>query len=116
MIIMTMINITTSAGAFAYDLIVALDAPDLNSLGAIYEQNAEFFYLEAELHEQLGHPDEALASVERARALEPESAFYARQVERFAAAARTPGVATKAVGTEASQAPPASGHPKPVLP
>lgn len=37
-------DVTTSAGAFAYDLIFVIDSPDLESLGPIYEQNAEFFY------------------------------------------------------------------------
>ena len=37
-------DITTSSGNFSYDLIFTLDAPDLESLGSIYEKNAEFFY------------------------------------------------------------------------
>lgn len=37
-------QVTTSAGAYEYSLIVVLDAPDLESLGALFDENAEFFY------------------------------------------------------------------------
>lgn len=37
-------DVTTSAGAFAYDLIILLGLPSLSDLGELYEQNAEFFY------------------------------------------------------------------------
>jgi len=37
-------NISTRAGEFKYDLIIALDTPDLESLGPIFEDNADFFY------------------------------------------------------------------------
>jgi len=37
-------NVKTSTGAYAYDLIVTLDLPDLEKLGSLYKENAEFFY------------------------------------------------------------------------
>lgn len=37
-------DVTTSAGAYEYSLIVVLDAPDLEALGALFDDNAEFFY------------------------------------------------------------------------
>jgi len=37
-------DITTSASAYEYDLIVIIDAPDLEALGKIYDNNTEFFY------------------------------------------------------------------------
>lgn len=37
-------DVSTSAGDFAFDLIFTIDTPDLDSLGAIYDNNAEFFY------------------------------------------------------------------------
>ena len=51
---------------------------------AIDAKNAELHYLKAELAEQLGDPTAALASIREAAALEPDSAFYKRQVRRFA--------------------------------
>lgn len=37
-------DVTTSAGEYTYDLIIALDAPSLSSLGGVFEENADFFY------------------------------------------------------------------------
>ncbi|MBU0670904.1 hypothetical protein KKF29_01975 [Patescibacteria group bacterium] len=37
-------DVTTSSGNFSFDLIITIDTPDLDSLGAIYDNNAEFFY------------------------------------------------------------------------
>jgi nanoRNase/pAp phosphatase (c-di-AMP/oligoRNAs hydrolase) len=37
------IDVTTPGGEFAHDLIIAVDAPDLGSLGRIFEEHAEFF-------------------------------------------------------------------------
>lgn len=37
-------DITTSAGPFAYDLIITLDLPSLERLGPVYHENTEFFY------------------------------------------------------------------------
>lgn len=37
-------DVTTSAGAYAYDLIIAVGLMSFNELGALYDQNAEFFY------------------------------------------------------------------------
>lgn len=37
-------DLSSSAGGFDYDLIVTLDALDLEHLGGLFEQNAEFFY------------------------------------------------------------------------
>ena len=48
-------------------------------------KNPELHYLRAELEYQLGDAAAALASIREAAALEPESAFYKRQVRRFAA-------------------------------
>lgn len=48
-------------------------------------KNPELHYLRAELEHQLGDAAAALASIREAAALEPESAFYKRQVRRFAA-------------------------------
>lgn len=45
--------------------------------------NAELYYLRAELQHQLGRGGEALAAIREAARLEPESAFYKRQVRRF---------------------------------
>lgn len=36
-------DVTTSAGKFAHDLIIVLDIPSLDQLGALYADNAEFF-------------------------------------------------------------------------
>lgn len=37
-------DITTSSSGYEYDLIITVDSRDLNSLGKIFEDNAEFFY------------------------------------------------------------------------
>ncbi|MEI6039883.1 MAG: DHH family phosphoesterase [Candidatus Berkelbacteria bacterium] len=37
-------DVTFSFGNFKYDLIIVLDAPDLDRLGAIYDKNTELFY------------------------------------------------------------------------
>jgi phosphoesterase RecJ-like protein len=37
-------DVKTSPGDYAYDLVVALDAPNLPSFGEVFEHNAEFFY------------------------------------------------------------------------
>lgn len=37
-------DISTSASKYEYDLIFVLDSPDLESLGDVYDENAEFFY------------------------------------------------------------------------
>lgn len=37
-------DVGTEGGEFAYDLIVTVDTRDLESLGRMYEQNADFFY------------------------------------------------------------------------
>lgn len=52
---------------------------------AVAPKNPELHYLRAELKHQLGDAAAALASIREAAALEPESAFYKRQVRRFAA-------------------------------
>lgn len=49
-------------------------------------KNAELYWLRAELKHQLGDAVGALASIREAAALEPASAFFKRQVRRFAAA------------------------------
>lgn len=47
-------------------------------------ENAELYYLRAELQDQLGRGAEALAAIREAARIEPKSAFYKRQVRRFA--------------------------------
>lgn len=37
-------DVTTSASAYDYDLIIVIDAPELEALGQIYDDNTEFFY------------------------------------------------------------------------
>jgi len=37
-------DIKTQATDYKYDLVIAVDTPDLESLGRIYEENADFFY------------------------------------------------------------------------
>ncbi len=37
-------DISTSSSGFKYDLVFSIDTPDLESLGAIYDNNVEFFY------------------------------------------------------------------------
>lgn len=37
-------DIRTQATDYKYDLIIAIDSPDLESLGRVYEENADFFY------------------------------------------------------------------------
>ncbi|MDD3285308.1 MAG: DHH family phosphoesterase [Patescibacteria group bacterium] len=37
-------DISTSSSGFKHDLVFVLDAPDFESLGAIYDNNVEFFY------------------------------------------------------------------------
>lgn len=37
-------DVTTSASSYEYDLIIVIDAPDLEALGKIYDDNTEFFY------------------------------------------------------------------------
>jgi thioredoxin-like negative regulator of GroEL len=51
-------------------------------------KSAELRYLEAELRRLLGEPEPALAAIRKASELEPDSAYYKRQVRRFEALAR----------------------------
>ncbi|MFA6099158.1 MAG: DHH family phosphoesterase [Patescibacteria group bacterium] len=37
-------DVTTSASSYEYDLIVVLDAPELETLGKVYDDNTDFFY------------------------------------------------------------------------
>jgi len=37
-------DVTTSASTYEYDLIIVIDAPNLEALGALYDNNTEFFY------------------------------------------------------------------------
>jgi tetratricopeptide (TPR) repeat protein len=78
------------AGLKAVDAGIALDP-----------QNADLHYVRAELRHQLGDSAGALDSIREAAAIEPESAFYKRQVRRFTelaaeqAALRPAGTAVK---------------------
>ncbi len=66
-------DISTSSGGFAYDLIFALNTPDLDSLDQIYEENREFFYQkpiinidhnpENEYYGQVNHVDLTATSI-----------------------------------------------------
>lgn len=66
-------DISTSSGGFAYDLIFALNTPDLDSLDQIYEENREFFYQkpiinidhnpENEYYGQINHVDLTATSI-----------------------------------------------------
>ncbi len=60
------------AGLRAIDAGIALDP-----------KSADLHYVRAELKHQLGDAAGALASIREAAAIEPESAFYKRQVRRF---------------------------------
>ncbi len=53
-------------------------------------KNADLHYVRAELRHQLGDAAGALASIREAAAIEPESAFYKRQVRRFTELAAGP--------------------------
>ncbi|MBI5037497.1 MAG: hypothetical protein HZC01_02235 [Candidatus Kerfeldbacteria bacterium] len=37
-------DVTSSASSYEFDLIIVIDAPELESLGKLYDQNTEFFY------------------------------------------------------------------------
>lgn len=37
-------DVTTSVASYDYDLIVVIDAPDLEALGKVYDDNTDFFY------------------------------------------------------------------------
>ncbi|MFH1207689.1 MAG: DHH family phosphoesterase [Patescibacteria group bacterium] len=37
-------DVSTSASSYEYDLIIVIDAPELEALGKIYDDNTEFFY------------------------------------------------------------------------
>lgn len=52
-------------------------------------EDAELRYLEAELHRLSDQPIEALAAIRKASELEPDSAYYKRQVRRFEALTET---------------------------
>lgn len=60
-------------------------------------KSADLHYLRAELKSQLGDAAGALASIREAAALEPDSAFFKRQVRRFAGLAEGGGGAAGAV-------------------
>jgi len=54
-------------------------------------ESAELRYLEAELRRLVGESEAALAAINKASELEPDSAYYKRQVRRFEALARGEG-------------------------
>jgi tetratricopeptide (TPR) repeat protein len=54
-------------------------------------KSADLHYLRAELKSQLGDAVGALASIREAAAIEPDSAFFKRQVRRFAGLAGAAG-------------------------
>jgi thioredoxin-like negative regulator of GroEL len=81
----TNVDLKSAFGWFAFrercGQAAALAAVD--SAAAQAPDNAELHYLRAELQHQLGRGAEALAAIREAARLEPESAFYKRQVRRF---------------------------------
>lgn len=81
----TNVDLKGSFGWFAFrercgqaSALTAVDAAIAQS-----PSDAELHYLRAELQHQLGRGAEALAAIREAARLEPESAFYKRQVRRF---------------------------------
>ena len=57
----------------------------------LHPDSAELRYLASELHHQLGQHAEALAAIEAAVAIEPESAFYKRMVAQLKAGTAVAG-------------------------
>jgi tetratricopeptide (TPR) repeat protein len=81
------VELKSSFGWFAFREKCRPDA-GLKAVLAGIEQapdSAELRYLEAELREQLGEPALAVAAIRKASELEPNSAYYKRQVRRFEA-------------------------------
>ncbi|KIG11576.1 putative disulfide-isomerase [Enhygromyxa salina] len=81
------VELKSSFGWFAFREKCRPDA-GLKAVLAGIEQDpasADLRYLEAELREQLGEHALALAAIRKASELEPESAYYKRQVRRFEA-------------------------------
>jgi len=60
--------------------------------------NADLHYVRAELRHQIGDAAGAVASIREAAGIEPESAFYKRQVRRFAESATGQVAAAPAAG------------------
>ena len=87
------VDLKASYGWFAFRQQCRPDA-GLKAVLAGIEQDpkaAELRYLEAELRSLVGEPAAALAAIRKASELEPESAYYKRQVQRFEALAKDPG-------------------------
>jgi thioredoxin-like negative regulator of GroEL len=87
------VSLKISYGWFAFRENCRPDA-GLKAVLAGIEQDpksAELRYLEAELRRLLGEPEPALAAMRKASELEPDSAYYKRQVRRFEALARGEG-------------------------
>jgi thioredoxin-like negative regulator of GroEL len=83
------IALKTSFGWFAFRENCRPDAGLQAVLAGIAQapEDAELRYLEAELQRLLGKPDLALAAIRKASELEPDSAYYRRQITRFEALA-----------------------------
>jgi thioredoxin-like negative regulator of GroEL len=84
------VNLKSSYGWFAFRENCRPDA-GLKAVLAGIEQDpksADLRYLEAELRRLTGDPKGALAAIQKASELEPDSAYYKRQVRRFEALAK----------------------------
>lgn len=87
------VNLKASYGWFAFRENCRPDA-GLQAVLAGIEQDpdsAELRYLEAELRRLQGEPEAALAAIQKASELEPDSAYYKRQVRRFEALTKGEG-------------------------
>ena len=81
------VDLKASFGWFAFRQNCRPDAGLAAVLAGIEQapDNAELRYLEAELRRLVGEGEGALAAIRKASALEPDNAYYRRQVARFTA-------------------------------
>ncbi len=73
-------DIKLEAGAFAYDLIVTIDAPDLESLGKIFEENTELFFQKPILNIDHKSANENFGEI---NLVEPKAAANAQIVQKI---------------------------------
>jgi tetratricopeptide (TPR) repeat protein len=83
------VDLKASYGWFAFRQECRPDAGLTAVLAGIAQdpKSAELRYLEAELRRLVNEPEPALAAIRKASELEPDSAYYKRQVRRFEALA-----------------------------
>jgi tetratricopeptide (TPR) repeat protein len=89
----TDVGLKSSYGWFSFRQKCRPDA-GLKVVDAGIEQepdNAGLYYLRAELKHQLGDQAGALAAIKKASELEPKTAYFKRQIRRFAALAGQEG-------------------------